>query len=291
MKIGVAVLHYRFWPGVCTTLDALASQSKSPARTVVVDNHSEDGSVPKLRDRYPELEMIELGRNGGYAAGMNAGIEHLLNQQVDSILLLTHECLLAPPALERMALRLQEEPSIGAVGPLLGYLSRPETIWSAGGVIDRHAWRPTHLGTNETIVGWTGKTPYPVEWLDGACILLRAEAFRDAGPLDERYFLYFEEAEFLMRLAGRGWRVECVPGAIAWQEPAKIPGYLEVRNRVGFISATGPRRYLAREVVRVLHHWMRDALPGSATDDPRAAMVWYRGLRDFLIGAWGPPKQ
>jgi N-acetylglucosaminyl-diphospho-decaprenol L-rhamnosyltransferase len=56
------------------------------------------------------------------------------------------------------------------------------------------------------------------EWLDGAAVLLRSDAIRDAGMLDEDYFLYFEDTEYLLKLRRLGWLVECIPAAVAWQE-------------------------------------------------------------------------
>lgn len=290
MKVGAVVLHYQFWPGVSCTLDALMSQSLKLQELIVVDNHSEDGSAEMLSDAYPMLEVFRTDSNIGYGPGMNAGIERLLDRGIDKVLLLTQECVLAPDALELLVLRMEETPEVGALGPLLGYRSRTDMVWSAGGVINRRSWRPTHLGTREPINDWTGKPPHKVEWLDGACILVKDIALRQTGLFDNRFFLYFEEAELLLRLARQGWRVECVPAAVGWQEPGNMPHYLEVRNRLAFIAATAPRRYLVRELMRVVYHLVRASLPVPPPREDKTPRVWLEGLRDFLLRRWGPEK-
>ena len=71
MKIAAGVLHYRHWPGVRVTLDALREQTRPPEHVVVVDHASGDGSAQHIRDAYPEAEVVEIPSNRGPIAGMN----------------------------------------------------------------------------------------------------------------------------------------------------------------------------------------------------------------------------
>jgi GT2 family glycosyltransferase len=287
LKVGAVVLHYRFWPETAETLNALLSQTRSPDDVIVVDNHSGDGSVSRLRTAFPQLEVIESEKNGGYAAGMNRGIGELQRRNTDAVLLLTHECYLAPNALEALAARLEEAPTVAAVGPLLGFLSAPELVFSAGGEVDpkggtRHRRRPNMMGQ------WVGAPPSRVECLDGAALLLRMAAVRQAGKMDERYFMYFEETEYLLRLQRLGWAVECVPRAVGWQEPAPKSPLLWDRNRLRFLARNASKAALARELARLVRDVVRD-LRSSAPDEARAlarARVW--GLLYFLTRRWGP---
>jgi len=289
LTVGAVVLHYRFWPGIRPTLDSLLSQSHPPALVVVVDNGSGGGEWQELKSAYPQLEHVGAPANLGYAAGMNLGIRRAVAAGVEALLLLTHECIPAPDCLRRLAARLGEEPPVGAAGPLLRRLHDPGRVWSAGGGLDPDTGLPVHRGAGDEVEAWTGKPAAPVEWLDGACMLLRAEAVAAAGPLDERYFLYFEDAEYCTRLRRLGWRVECVPAALADQEASELPPYLSVRNRLGFLAATASRRRLAAEMRRLALNLARDflRLPGS----PRKAYLTERtrGFLDFLRRRWGPP--
>lgn len=290
MKVGVVVLHYRFWPGVRPCLERVLAQTRRPESVVVVDNHSGDGSVERLRVAFSDIEVVEAHVNGGYAAGMNMGMERLLASGMDALLLLTHECLLEPDAVERLVERLEVEPDVGAVGPLLGYVSGPELVYSAGGVIDRRSWTERHLRAPARVQEWSGRPPHPVEWLDGAAIMLRSDVVRDAGFLDESYFLYFEENDYLARLRRKGWRVECVPAALAYQEPGGKPTWLYVRNRLRFVARTAPRRLVVREVARVAFQAARNGARLRSPEARSEGRDQLRGLAAFLTRRWGPPS-
>jgi len=288
MKVGAVVLHYRFWPEVRATLNALLSQSRPPDRVVVVDNRSDDGSVIRLRESFPGVEVIEAPANLGYGAGMNLGMRHLMSGGMDAVLLLTHECRLAPDALDAMVARLEEQQKVGAVGPLLAYRSQPTVVYSAGGQIDRRTWRQSHLREPRLVAEWAARPPREAEWLDGAAVLLRSEAAREVGALDEDYFMYFEETEYLLRVGRRGWAVECVPAAIAWQEPGQKPQYIWLRNRLRFLARMAPKRHVLREAIRLAASVVRNSLLPNRSSTPTLLRDRRRALLHFLIRRWGP---
>jgi hypothetical protein len=260
-----------------------------PTTVVVVDNGSGDSSADRIAAQFPQVEVIPVRENRGYAAGMNEGIARVLELGAESVLLLTHECVLDRRCLELLVERLEENQQTGAVGPLLCYLSDPQKVWSAGGIIDRARWHTDHRGTGDPATKWFEQRCQVVDWLDGACILIRAEVLRQAGTLNERYFLYFEESEFLIRVARLGWSVECVPAALAFQEPSPMLPYLRTRNQLGFIAATASHRYLVKELIRVGVDLTGDLLRPVSQDRKETIRARFWGVIDFVRGRWGPP--
>jgi GT2 family glycosyltransferase len=106
--------------------------------------------------------------------------------------------------------------------------------------------------------------------------------------MDEGYFLYFEETEYLLTLRRLGWGVECVPAAVAWQEPGSQPTYLWVRNRLRFQARTGRPHHVVREAGRLAVSIARDSvLPGRSVS-PAQLRDRRRALLDFLGRRWGP---
>lgn len=283
MRVGAVVLHYRRWPEVRECLDALLAQEPPPVEVVVVDNASRDGSVDELRSAFGELRVVEAPDNRGYGAGMNLGIA-TLEHDVDAVLLLTHEAVLAPGALAALAGRLADEPRLGAVGPLVAFRSEPDRVYSAGGFIDRSVWRPRHVQRPREVSAWLGGPPREAEWLDGSVLLLRRLAHAEAGPIDEGYFMYFEETDHLLRLGELGWGVECVPTALAWQEPGSKPTRLHTRNRLRFVARRAPRRFLVRELLKVGRSMLR-----TDAGEPGRRRAELQGTWDFLRGRTGPP--
>jgi N-acetylglucosaminyl-diphospho-decaprenol L-rhamnosyltransferase len=291
MRIGAVVLHYRRWPDVRRCLDALNEQTISPDEVVVVDNASGDGSASLVGNAYPWARLVEAAENLGYGAGMNLGISALSGRN-DAVLLLTHECVLAPDALEILRARMRADPQIGALGPLIGFRHHPDRVYSAGGWIEPTTWNTHHFHFRELIDvdAWSDAEPREVRWLDGSALLLRLAAFESSGPFDERFFMYFEETDLLLRLGNAGWRVECVPRARAWQEPGPKPTYLWTRNRLRFLARRAPRRVLLREVVHLLRRAMRRRSGVDADGDARRRAE-LSALIDFALRRHGPPPE
>ncbi len=183
---------------------------------VVVDNGSRDGSVAHVRAAWPAVQVIDAGRNLGYAAANNAAI-----RATDSelILLLNSDTLVPPGAVDRLVERLRAHADTAAVGPRLtdadGHVELscgpPVTPWS-------EAWRKLQgvllarrvPGLSGWIAAAASRARF-TDWLSGACLLVRRTDARAAGLLDERFFLYFEDVDFCLALRRRGRRIRFVP--------------------------------------------------------------------------------
>jgi GT2 family glycosyltransferase len=273
-RTGAVVVHFRNWPGVTETLDALLAER--PAHVVLVDDASGDGSVDAIAAAYPSIEVVAQPANAGYAAAANTGLRRLAALGCDAAYVLTHETVLAPGSFVLVAAAL-DEPGVVAAGPLLGRRDDRSVVWSAGG---RLTAPPSHLGDGTAMDDWAGRAPYDVDWLDGAALLLSLPAVADVGWLDESYFLYVEEVDLLWRLRQNGGRVVCVPAARAWQQPSYTPPYLQARNLTRFARAAG-RRDIARAVWRIGLRHLRHA---RDADQRWRAVAVLRGIRDARTG-------
>lgn len=289
MVIGAVVVHFRFWPEVTRTLDALLGQTRPPDTIVVVDDCSNDGSADAIRSEYPELELLVAPANRGCVANMNAGIEWMLARDVDAVLALTHETEMELDTVELLHRRLEQGPTVGEVAPLMGFLSHPDVVFSAGGDLDLETWRNPHVGMYDSIASWRGTGARRVPWADGACALLRSSALRDVGPLAERYWHYYDDVHLVFDLSRAGWAVECDCDAVARQQPGLLPEYYRVRNRLGFLTAAAPRRVLVRELGEYARQIAADS---RRSGDGRAlALAAARGVRDWATGRWGAAPQ
>lgn len=289
MRVGVVVLHFRFWPDVRVAVDTLLAQVPPPDQVVIVDNDSGAEQVAAMRAAWPAITVIEAGANLGYAGGMNLGIRHLA-PDVDAVLLLTHETVLAEGALAALASHLGDHPRVAAAGPVLATHSQPDTVFSAGGWIQDGTWDTRHHREPTELAAWSGQPPRTVDWLDGCCWLVRTAALDAVGLLDEDFFLYFEEFDMHRRLVAAGWELACVPAAVAWQESGGKPDYLWARNRLRVLARHAPRRALLRDLARIAVRALRAVIGRVRRDDidvPARAQV--AAVRDFLLGRYGPP--
>jgi N-acetylglucosaminyl-diphospho-decaprenol L-rhamnosyltransferase len=198
-----------------TLLPLLASVERESAglevETVVLDNASEDGAVPALRERFPAVRVVEQRFRAGFGANHNRVLAATTGRY---LLLLSHDAELAPGSLRRLVALLDTTPRAAAAAPRLRY---PD------GRAQSSAWRfpsPTasvlglltldRVGTVQS----RGDRPHPVDWAMGAALLLRRAALDEVGPFDEDFFMYSEETDLCRRLAHAGWETWFVPDAV-----------------------------------------------------------------------------
>lgn len=187
---------------------------------IVVDNASIDGSAQLVRERWPQATVIELPDNRGFAAGNNAGMRVA---QGSSYLLLNSDARLTPGALRAMHHVLVDIPDVGQVGPRLlnpdGSLQRSArafpTVWRlATEYLYLRKLAPRSRLFNEFYKGWFDyERQADMDFLMGACLLVRREAAQQVGEMDESYFMFSEETDWARRFWDAGWRVVFTPGA------------------------------------------------------------------------------
>lgn len=282
------------------TLQCLASLAQSTYpnhKALVLDNASSDGSVRAIRAAFPADEIIELTENLGYAGNNNVGILAAISQGADWVLVLNEDTLLAPDCLARLVEAGESGSRNGIVGPMVYHYDEPGVIQSAGGKIGR-CWESLHLGKNELDRGQFHE-PHPVDWISGCGILVRRAVIEQIGPIDERYFYYWEETEWCLRAARAGWRVLNVPQAKLWHKgvqrnyhPKPQVTYYGTRNRLLTLSKHQAPIYVWimvwLQILRTLASWTMRPKWRSMIEHRKA--MWL-GVVDFLHQRWGGPVQ
>ena len=219
-SVGIIILN---WNGRGDTLACIESLSRLdyPAcRTAMVDNGSTDGSVAAVATRFPEVTLIENGRNLGYAGGNNVGLRWAMAEGLDYALLLNNDTEVAPDLLRRLVTAAEADTNCGAVGPTIYYWASPERIWSAGGQVNWRNGSTRMMHLNEADTGQLGPSPWRADFVTGCALLIKRTALERVGLLDERFFAYYEETEWCARAGREGLSILQVPEAHLWH---KIP--------------------------------------------------------------------
>jgi len=209
---------------VVVTHDALpwiepSLESLSGTPTVVVDNGSNDGTVALVRERFPDVRVIESD-NRGLAAGWNLGIGETESRYV---LLMNSDAWLVGDALTRLVTFADRRPEAAIVAPRLlnedGSLQRSvrgfPTLWRlATEYFFLRKIAPRSPALNGFYAGdFDHDEVREAEFVMGACMLVRRTAIAQVGPLDEDYFLFSEETDWCYRFHRAGWQVLFFPGA------------------------------------------------------------------------------
>jgi len=246
------------WNGVrltCETLDSLA-RCRMPhgwrLQVRVVDNASSDGSPSVIAAEYPDVELIALPENRRFAGGNNAGIARALEAGDDAIVLLNNDVQADPGLLEKLLAALAERPAAGAAGPLIYHAAPSDRIWYAGGRCLPALAHTSHRGLRARDRGQY-RAVEETGYLSGCCLLATAEAWRRVGLLDERYFIYAEDADWCLRARAAGYPLLFVPTARLWHQvsassgggsnPWKVYQRLRANAQLFARHARGPARF------------------------------------------------
>ena len=259
----------------------------------VLDNASSDGSNEAIREQFPNVEIIPIINNKGYAGNNNVGIQHVIAQKPDWIFILNEDIVLDKNALNLMMASVSKLPQVGIIGPLVFHHSEPNFIQSAGGMLDKN-WDSIHLGQNELFINQFN-APSEVDWISGCAIGVRLEALEKAGLIDERFFYYFEETEWCLRIRSYGWKTYMIPEAHIWHkgvqrdyQPSPNVTYYATRNRLLMFKIHHPpfRIWISTSMffIRTLFSWTIKSKWRYKRAN-RDAM--WQGIIDFIFHRWG----
>lgn len=286
------------WMRVGATLKCLESIArldypKDRVTVLVVDNASLDHSSEIIQQSCPGITVIQNEENKGYAGGNNVGIQAALALGPDFILILNNDTILDPQMLKLSVSTLADEQAAGVVGPMVYHASEPEIIQSAGGILGLN-WHPLHLAENQADIGQFSDS-HLVDWLSGCALVTRVETIRQIGLFDERFFSYYEDLDWCLRMKAAGWKIIHVPQAKIWHTGVQ-PNY-QPKPYVTY--------YMARNQLLLLqkHHAPLGAWVRAISADLRTLLSWtlsskwkakkahrnalWRGMLDFIFQRWG----
>jgi GT2 family glycosyltransferase len=187
-------------------LEALADHTPACYELIVVDNASSDGTAELLSAELEQAALVLNERNRGFGAANNQGAARAVGRH---LLFLNNDALVRPDWLPPLLERIESDERIGAVGPRL--LNLDGSLQIAGALLSRSG-STLELGYGEDAGASEYRFPRNVDYLSGACLLVRRPAFDEVGGFDPAYGLaYFEDADLCLSLAARGYRVAYEP--------------------------------------------------------------------------------
>lgn len=270
----------------------IANTNTDIADIIVADNGSTDGSVDLLRRDFPQLKTLCFAQNHGFAGGYNKAIAETRYRYT---VLLNSDVAPAAGWLEALAGYMDSNPHTGACQPkILSYTARPARVFeyagASGGFLDKNGYpycRGRIFDTCETDTGQYD-TPMEVFWATGACLMVRTDAYLEAGGLDERFFAHMEEIDLCWRMRLSGYNIAVQPSAEVYHLgggslPASNPRktYLNFRNDLLMMHKNLPDAVRARRIDTRMFLDGIAALKFALTlDFGNVAAVW-KAHRDF----------
>ncbi|MEI6666611.1 MAG: glycosyltransferase family 2 protein [Acidobacteriota bacterium] len=246
---------------------------------IVLDNGSRDGSEAVAEAMGPRVRLVRHTENLGFGRAVNQGVSATSGRVV---LLLNPDGCLRPGAVEQLCEELEAHPDCAVVGPavvdedggiqgsargdpdmLTGFFGRSTWLTRR---FPNAAWARRNVMTTPALA--IGESSVDVDWVSGSCMLVRRDAFVQAGGFDQRYFMYWEDADLCRRLRTAGWRIRYRPDARvehAVGQSSRQAKALSIRafHRSAYLyyathvapSPLNPRRWLAYGLLRVRCLW------------------------------------
>lgn len=219
VEVSVIIVSYNTRQMTLDCLESLFSELQGiPSEVLLVDNASTDGSAAAIRTTFPQVTLIESERNLGFGGGNNVAMRQATGKY---LLLINTDAFAKPGAVRNLIGYLDANPRVGLVGPRLlnkdGSLQRscfrfpsPTRAWA------ENLWISAAFGSKSPLGDyrrWAHDRERIVDWVVGACCLVRRETYEQVGGFDERFFMYAEETDWERRMRAAGWEIGFAPSA------------------------------------------------------------------------------
>lgn len=291
-SVTLVILNWNGRDDTLACLDSVAKLRYPEHRDIVVDNGSVDDSVPAIRHRHPDVELIETGRNLGFAGGNNVGIRRALESGADYVLLLNNDTEVDPGLLDAFVAAARQRPDAGVFSAKIYFHAEPRRIWYAGAAWNAAAARFDQLGEGVVDDGGAAySTLAETAYACGCAFFVSAARLREVGLLDEDFFLYFEETDWCARAQAAGHPSIVVPDAQLWHkvsvsfggEGSPLALYFLTRNRLLWARKHGSpqqRQAVRRATLRSLWQRLGPPLAGRHMTPPRTLKSWWWSVRE-----------
>lgn len=245
-KITIAVLNYNGVELMESYLPMLDySSSKYEVDIIVIDNKSDDLSVDYLREWHPEIKVIELSKNYGFAEGYNKGLKNI---ETEYVAILNSDVLVTDNWLDSIINEMDKDTSLAAVQPII--LSQEEKTkyeyaGAAGGFMDILGYPFCRGRIFDTVEKNDGQYPEDIEvfWASGAAMICRTKVFKNIGGFDGGFFAHQEEIDLCWRMKSAGYKIKCLTsskvyhlggGTLDYQNPKK--DFYNFRNNLYMLT-------------------------------------------------------
>jgi GT2 family glycosyltransferase len=219
VEVSAIIVSYNTRQMTLECLEALLYELKDiPSEVLLVDNASADGSAAAICSAFPQVTLVESAQNLGFGGGNNLAMRRAKGRY---LLLINTDAFPHPGAVGKLITYMDRNPHVALAGPRLlnkdGSLQRscyrfpsPARAWA------ENLWISA-LFTSESPLGdyrrWSHDRERTVDWVIGACCLVRREAYAEVGGFDERFFMYAEETDWQWRMRVAGWEIGFTPSA------------------------------------------------------------------------------
>ena len=282
-KVTIVLVNYNGKKYLDDFMKSVCEQSYGGINIVLVDNASEDGSLQWIEMNYPAVKIIRREQNEGFGQGCNVGIDYAMREGTDYILLLNTDTVLETNLVEELVSNIDNNSVITAT--IYCGDKNDKKFWYAGGKIDYETAKVDQLlyinGENKT---------YDVDFISGCCMMFHRDIIEQIGGFDQRFYLYYEDADFCVRLRQHGIKMKYITTTSLWHkvggsslggnEMSCSTQYYVTRNRL-FFAEKYPQ-YFAKGNLEILREILQEYAFFDGADNEQYEMFVKAAVSDYL---------
>jgi GT2 family glycosyltransferase len=291
-KVAVVIIHWNNRHLLETFMPGVLKSTYPNLEIYLADNASTDDSVAYIQAHFPEVKIIQLDKNYGYAGGYNEALKHV---EADYYILLNNDVAVDPDWIEPVIEAMEKDELIAAAQPKLLQFKEPEYFeyaGAAGGYID-------HLGyvfckgrifeTMEKDLGQYNESSQ-IFWASGACLFIKSSAFKKANGFDADYFAHMEEVDLCWRLQLMNYKIISVPkstvyhlGGSTLKKASPQKTYLNFRNSLIMLLKNMPVSQLWWFIPYRTFLDLVSSIFFLINEEPRHSWAIHRAHADFFF--------
>ncbi len=280
IDLAVIIVNYN---GFEDTIEAIKSikHQRYPTRIYVVDNNSKNNEAEKISRIFNDAIVLKNRNNLGFAAANNIGIKKAIEDGFNYQLLINNDTAIDENMIANMMKHINSEE---VLVPAIFYYDKPERYWYGGGKIDKVQGKAKHLKLREETM---------VSFATGCCMLLNSSIVKKTGFFDERYFMYYEDLDYSIRLDKANIKIRYIPDAIVWHKDGATSGgdkssfsiFYNTRNRLNCIKEHDGYFWRIAYPIALASRFIR-ALQRCAKHDDNWKIIM-KAIRDHRTVKWG----
>ena len=215
LSIAVILVNWKKYNLTSKCIDSLNKSNYKNFKIILVDNEYSKKSLIDLRNKHKELIVFKEKNNLGFAGGNNIGIRYALENDYDYIMLLNNDTEVKENFILPLVERIEKDHFLGAVQPLILNFSNKSIIWNAGGKLNKFLGLTSTRLNNNKLNSSIVFDDY-TDWISGCCILIKSEILTKVGLLDEKFFNYYEDVDWSLRMKNLGYDLGFVKESIIY---------------------------------------------------------------------------
>jgi len=291
-KVAIIILHLDDREALRDCLRSCGALTYSNCEIIVVENGSKVAwNLTELQSLAACVtEIVKSPVNLGYARGNNLGINRALARGAEYVVLLNDDTEGAPEFLDILVRAGEDNKEVGALCPMIYYFLARRTIWFSGGRFDAASGELSAPNAGTTDEGCQ-QDLIDSDWLTGCCVLLKRRVLEKLGLLDERFFIYWGDTDFSLRIRKAGFRIAVAPGAHIWHkvslstggDDSPLKAYHKVRGQLLFMKLHAPHAliHVYRAVLRDIS-WL--LFKSKNRNRFRKARALVAAVKDYHVG-------